>query len=94
MWNLAVFTVIGFFVAAVARLFYASRQSMHLVSTLVLGMGGALAGGMFSWIFWPSVDGQFQSGNLLVSVSGAAIAILIGALVAYSRNLRNVRHPS
>jgi uncharacterized membrane protein YeaQ/YmgE (transglycosylase-associated protein family) len=94
MWNLPVFAVLGFLVGAAARLFYTSRQSMHLLSTLGLGVIGALAGGMFSWLYWPSVDGQFQLGNLLMPALTAAIIIVIGAFVAHKRNLSGVCHPS
>jgi len=94
MWNLPVFVVLGFLVGAAARMFYPGRQTMRILNTLVLGVGGSLAGGMFSWLFWPSVAGQFQTGNLIMSIAGAGIVILIGAFVAYKRNLNYGGHTS
>jgi uncharacterized membrane protein YeaQ/YmgE (transglycosylase-associated protein family) len=87
MWNLPVFVMIGFLAGAAARMFYPGRQPMRILSTLVLSVGGALVGGMFSWLFWPSVAGQFQTGNLIMSLVGAAMVILVGAFIAYKRNV-------
>jgi uncharacterized membrane protein YeaQ/YmgE (transglycosylase-associated protein family) len=63
MWNLLVFAVIGLFAGAAARLLYPGRRPVHILGTLVVGIVGALAGGMTSWSVWPNVDGEFTSGN-------------------------------
>ena len=39
---------------------------------------------MISYIYWPAVDGHFDSGNLLVSLLGAMIVIAFSAGVAYA----------
>jgi uncharacterized membrane protein YeaQ/YmgE (transglycosylase-associated protein family) len=94
MWNLVVFAVIGLLTGAAARLFYPGRQSAHILGTMLIGMVGALAGGLLSWGIWPVVEGQFNSGNLILSIGGAMVAITLGALVAYKRSLRGIRNPS
>jgi uncharacterized membrane protein YeaQ/YmgE (transglycosylase-associated protein family) len=91
MWNLLVFALIGLLAGTAARMFYPGRQPTRILGTLVLGMAGGLAGGMFSWIFWPVVEGQFQSGNLILSVLGAVIVLATWAGVAYGRSLRGTR---
>ena len=55
---------------------------------MFIGIVGAVLGGMFSWILWPDVEGEFHTGNLAISVVGATIAIASWAGVAYQRRLR------
>ena len=64
MLNLLVFAVIGLLVGSAARLFYPGRQALHIFGTLLLGMIGAVVGGMFSWNYWPASENQFDAGNL------------------------------
>jgi uncharacterized membrane protein YeaQ/YmgE (transglycosylase-associated protein family) len=92
MWNLLVFALIGLLAGTAARMFYPGRQPMQIMGTLVLGMVGALAGGIFSWIYWPAVDGQFQSGNLLLSILGAMLVIALWGGVAYKWSLSGYRN--
>ena len=42
-------------------------------------MAGAAGGGTFSWTYWPFVNGQFQSGNLIWSLLGAMILLMLTA---------------
>ncbi len=88
MWNLLVFALIGLLAGTAARMFYPGRQPTQIIGTLVLGMVGALAGGMFSWIFWPAVEEQFHPGNLLMSMLGAMTVIVVWVGVAYARRRR------
>jgi len=88
MWNLLVFAVIGLLTGAAARLLYPGRQSMHILGTMLIGMFGAVSGGMISWIWWPAVDGTFHTGNLVVSLLGAMMVIVLWAGVVYKRSLR------
>jgi uncharacterized membrane protein YeaQ/YmgE (transglycosylase-associated protein family) len=87
MWNLIVFAAIGLLAGAAARLFFPGRRTSRILITMIIGMIGALGGGMFSWIWWPLVDGEFHSGNLIMSILAATIAIVVGAGVAYQRSL-------
>ncbi len=87
MPNLLVFAVIGLLAGAAARLLYPGRRSMHILGTMLIGMIGAVLGGMLSWNWWPAVDGEFQTGNLVLSVLGAMLVIALWAGVAYKRRL-------
>jgi uncharacterized membrane protein YeaQ/YmgE (transglycosylase-associated protein family) len=86
-WNLPVFAVIGLLAGAAARMLYPGRQLLPTLGTLALGTAGGLVGGMISWASWPEVDGQFQSGNLILSILGAWLVIAVGAGVSYARSL-------
>ncbi len=92
MWNLIVFAVIGLLTGAAARLAYPGRRSTHILGTMLIGIIGAMLGGMFSWIWWPAVAGEFQTGNLILSVVGAMIAIMLWAGFAYQRSLSGYKN--
>lgn len=94
MWNLVVFALIGLLTGAAVRVLYPGREPRRILGTLALGMAGALCGGMLSWIYWPSVDGQFQFGNLVTSLLGALTLLVLGAGVSYARRLAGYGHPS
>lgn len=94
MWNLLVFALIGLLGGAAARLLYSGRHPQQILGTMLLGMIGGLIGGMLSWRFWPAVEGQFQSGNLFLSILGAEVAILFWAGVNRARNLKARRNRS
>ncbi len=61
---------------------------------MLIGIIGAVVGGMISWSWWPVVDGEFQTGNLILSVLGAMIVIALWAGVAYMRSLSGYRTTS
>ena len=88
MWNLLVFAVIGMLTGAAARLLYPDRRSTHILGTMLIGAIGAVVGGMISWGWWRAVEGEFHTGNLILSVLGAVLVIMLWAGVAYKRNLR------
>jgi uncharacterized membrane protein YeaQ/YmgE (transglycosylase-associated protein family) len=87
MWNLLVFAVIGLLTGAAARLLYPGRRPTHILSTMLIGIIGAVVGGLISWSWWPAVDAEFHTGNLILSVLGAMIVIALWAGVAYQRSL-------
>lgn len=91
MWNLLLFAAIGLLAGAAARLLYPGRQPAHILGTMLLGMIGAIAGALFSWIWWPDVVGEFRSGNLIMSFGGAVLVIMLWAGFAYQRNLAGQR---
>lgn len=88
MLNLLVFAVIGLLAGAAGRLLYPGRRPLRILGTMLIGMAGALAGGALSWTYWPFVDGQFQSGNLIVSLIGAMIMLVLSAGFTYLRRLK------
>ncbi len=91
MWNLLVFAVIGLLTGAAARLLYPGRQSTHILGTMLIGIIGAVVAGMISWIWWPTVEGEFHTGNLIFSALGAITVIATWAGVAYTRSLSGSR---
>ncbi len=94
MENLLIFAMTGLLAGAASRLLYPGRQPLHVIGTLALGMVGGLAGGVISWAPWPRVEGQFQSGNLILSLLGALIVIAFWAGVSYVRSLAGYRDPT
>jgi uncharacterized membrane protein YeaQ/YmgE (transglycosylase-associated protein family) len=91
LWDLPVFALIGLLAGAAARMFYPGRQPMRILGTVALGTVGGLIGGMISWACWPEVDGQFQSGNLVMSIFGAVLVIAAWAGVSYGAENRRAR---
>jgi uncharacterized membrane protein YeaQ/YmgE (transglycosylase-associated protein family) len=87
-WNLAIFALIGLLAGAAVRVFYANREPMRIVGTLVLATVGSLLGGMMSWAFWTEVDGQFSFGALVMSLLGAVVVLAVWPSVAYARSRR------
>jgi uncharacterized membrane protein YeaQ/YmgE (transglycosylase-associated protein family) len=87
LWTFVVFALVGLFAGGAARLFYPGRQPMQILATMVIGMAGSLLGGLLSWTFWPWVEGQFSSGALLMSISGAVLALIIAAGVTHARRV-------
>jgi uncharacterized membrane protein YeaQ/YmgE (transglycosylase-associated protein family) len=94
MWNILVFAAIGLLTGATARLLYPGRRSTQILGTMLIGIIGAVVGGMISWIWWPAVDGEFHTGNLILSGLGAATVIAFWAGLAYSRSISGYRNMS
>jgi uncharacterized membrane protein YeaQ/YmgE (transglycosylase-associated protein family) len=61
---------------------------------MLLGMVGALAGGMISWSAWSAEEDQLFAGNLMVAILGAVIMIVFGAVVSYARSVSGARKSS
>lgn len=91
MESFLVFAVIGLLAGGSARLLFPGRRPTRVLGTMLIGMIGAVIGGAMSWGLWPAVDGEFHSGNLLLSVLGAAIVIALWSGVAYVRGLSGPR---
>lgn len=85
MLDLAVFALIGLFVGAGARLWYPRREPKQIMGTMLIGIIGAVLGGLLSWAIWPD-EKQFHSGSLLVALIGSIVAIIGYASWAYARS--------
>jgi uncharacterized membrane protein YeaQ/YmgE (transglycosylase-associated protein family) len=94
MWNLVVFAVIGLLAGTAARLLYPGRQPLHVLGTMVLGMVGAVVGGMISWAIWPAVEDQMHSGNFFLAILGAVMVMVFWTCVAYARSISGSRPTS
>ncbi len=70
-----------------ARLFYPGRQPMRILSTLILGIVGAVLAGLLSWAPWPVVEGEIQTRALLLSLLGAVFVLVSWAGLAYVRSV-------
>ncbi len=89
-----VFAALGLLTGAAARLLYPGRRPLDILGTLLVGIVGAVVGGIISWSLWPAQDSEFHTGNLSLSVVGAALAILLWAGFAYQRSLGGYRNAS
>jgi uncharacterized membrane protein YeaQ/YmgE (transglycosylase-associated protein family) len=87
MWNLVVFAVIGLLIGGTARLLYPDRRALQVLGTMLISIAGALVGGVFSWIWWSDIEGEFHTGNFTLAVLGAIVAVVAWAAVAYQRRL-------
>ena len=85
MWDLFVFAVLGLLAGAAARLGYAGREPSRVAGTMLLGVAGALLGGLLSRAVWPAAEGRVAFGALLMSLLGAGIALAVWPGVAYAR---------
>jgi uncharacterized membrane protein YeaQ/YmgE (transglycosylase-associated protein family) len=94
MWSLLVFAVIGLLTGGAARLLYPGRRSLQILITLSIGIVGAIAGGMISRAWWPGEDGEFHTGNLMLSMLGAVLVIMVWAALAYKRSLQGLQNTS
>ncbi len=89
-WNLFVFALIGVFAGGSARVFYSSRELLHILGTVLLGLVGAVLGGLLSWVIWPAVGSDIHTGALLLSMLGALLAVVTWPLVKYARSRNSV----
>lgn len=85
MLDLVVFGLLGLLAGGAARLGYPGREPIKVLGTMLLGMVGALVGGLISWAVWPAVDGQLYFGALLMSLFGAVFALVAWPVVSYAR---------
>jgi len=90
MENFLVFAAIGLLTGSAARLLYPGRRFIHVLGTMFVGGFGAVVGGALSWNWWPAEVGDFHTGNLVVSVLGAAVAIVLWVGVGYQRSFHRV----
>ena len=93
MWDLLAFALIGLLAGVVARVFYPGRQPAPALGTVVLGLVGALGGGMISWVYWPA-EGEFHIRNCLLSLLGSMLVIVSWSGWAYARSVSNSRSTS
>ena len=69
------FIIVGFIVGVLARFFYPGAINMGFWMTAMLGIGGALVGGVMTSLLWRSGDGKFHRAGLIFSILGAMALI-------------------
>jgi uncharacterized membrane protein YeaQ/YmgE (transglycosylase-associated protein family) len=71
--------VVGLIAGALARFLVPGKQSMSILTTIVLGIVGSFVGGFLGFLLFhkDASDGFFQPSGLIGSVIGAVIVLLI-----------------
>ena len=82
--------VVGLLAGALARLLIPGKQSMSILTTLVLGVVGSFVGGFLGYLVFhkDATDGFFQPSGLIGSVIGAVIVLLIWTRVGGRSSVR------
>lgn len=75
--------IVGLIVGAIARWIMPGVQSMGWILTSLLGIGGAIVGGVISSLIWKTPDGRFHPAGWIMSIIGALI--LLWAYNAYMK---------
>ncbi|MEH1870805.1 GlsB/YeaQ/YmgE family stress response membrane protein [Nostoc sp.] len=87
MGNIIAWLVLGLIAGALAKLFYPGTQGGGIVSTIVLGILGAVVGGYLGQALLGSGSaaaasaGAFSLGSILFAVLGAMLLIFLWGLV-------------
>jgi uncharacterized membrane protein YeaQ/YmgE (transglycosylase-associated protein family) len=71
--------VVGLIAGALARLLVPGKQSMSILTTMVLGIVGSFVGGFLGYLIFhkDAAGGFLQPSGLIGSVIGAVIVLLI-----------------
>ena len=78
------FLILGIIAGALARLLVPGRDPMGLIGTMLLGIVGSFVGGFLASLLLNrgSENGLLQPSNLIGSIVGAVIALLLYRMVA------------
>ena len=79
IWFILILLIFGFVFGAIARAVVPGDDSMSLVQTWALGVGGSLLGGLLGAVIFgfDADDGALQGGGLIGSVIGSILLLLI-----------------
>jgi len=83
LWFILILLVFGLVFGAIARAVVPGEDSMSLMQTWALGVGGSLLGGFLGAVIFgfDSDDGALQAGGLISSIIGAILLLLIVRVV-------------
>ncbi len=82
--TILVYIVAGLIIGAIARLLVPGHQSMGLLATLIIGVIGAVVGGILWNAVFPSNDGIAWIGSIVVA------AVLVFIYAGATSNSRSV----
>ncbi|MEM9701762.1 MAG: GlsB/YeaQ/YmgE family stress response membrane protein [Planctomycetota bacterium] len=78
IWSILSWIVFGLVAGAIARFLVPGKQSMGWIMTTVLGVAGSFFGGfLFSLLPFGAPAGSFHATNLIGSVIGSVVLLLI-----------------
>lgn len=79
IWFILVLLVFGFLFGLLARALVPGDDSMTLVQTWALGVGGSLLGGFLGAVVFgfDSDDGALQAGGIVGSIIGSILLLLV-----------------
>lgn len=79
IWFILILLVLGFVFGLIARAVVPGDDSMSLLQTWALGVGGSLLGGFLGAVIFgfDSDDGALQAGGLIGSIIGSILLLLI-----------------
>ena len=82
--------VVGLIAGALARLLVPGKQSMSILTTMVIGIVGSFVGGLLGYLLFhkDAAEGFFQPSGLIGSVIGAVIVLLIWTRVGGRSSVR------
>ena len=82
--------VVGLIAGALARLLVPGKQSMSILTTMVIGIVGSFVGGFLGYLLFhkDATEGFFQPSGLIGSVIGAVIVLLIWTRVGGRSSVR------
>ena len=83
IWFILILLVFGFIFGLIARAIVPGNDSMSLLQTWALGVGGSLLGGFLGAVLFgfDADDGALQAGGLIGSIIGSILLLLIVRLV-------------
>jgi len=83
IWFILILLGLGLVFGLIARAVVPGDDSMSLVQTWALGVGGSLLGGLLGAVLFgfDSEDGALQAGGLIGSIVGSILLLLIVRLV-------------
>ena len=83
--GLLLFLVFGLVVGLIARALMPGRQSMGLVMTMLLGVGGSFVGGFLASLITHDRVLDFSTSGLVGSVIGAMVVLLAAGALSHRR---------
>ncbi len=88
IWFILILLVFGFLFGLLARAVVPGDDSMSLLQTWALGVGGSLLGGFLGAVIFgfDSEDGALQAGGLVGSIVGSILLLLIVRFIRSRRS--------